>query len=219
MPMEGKSLFQRRRSISEKRPRPACKSSRAGTRPLCIRYRVGIPEGDLEKIFEPFIRKKPWEERYGIGNVGGLERRQGSRRHIAVDSIEGKGTTFTIHLPLTEEAETVSKYPDVQKDIRGPANLSWLWTISEISGKSRLSSSGEWAIPFTPLKARGSNSIFEPDTRGSAGTGHDHGTGMDGLETYQKILEIYPKQKAIIASGYSETLRVRRRCLWVREHI
>jgi len=33
--------------------------------------------------------------------------------------------------------------------------------------------------------------------------------GMDGLETYQKILEIYPEQKAVIASGYSETQRVK----------
>jgi len=33
--------------------------------------------------------------------------------------------------------------------------------------------------------------------------------GMDGLDTYRKILEIHPGQKAIIASGFSETDRVR----------
>jgi CheY-like chemotaxis protein len=33
--------------------------------------------------------------------------------------------------------------------------------------------------------------------------------GIDGLETYQKILEINPTQKAIIASGYSESIRVK----------
>jgi CheY-like chemotaxis protein len=32
--------------------------------------------------------------------------------------------------------------------------------------------------------------------------------GMDGLDTYKKILEIYPKQKAIIVSGFSESDRV-----------
>jgi DNA-binding NarL/FixJ family response regulator len=31
---------------------------------------------------------------------------------------------------------------------------------------------------------------------------------MDGLDTYRSILEIYPKQKAIIVSGFSETDRV-----------
>ena len=33
--------------------------------------------------------------------------------------------------------------------------------------------------------------------------------GIDGLETYQKILEINPKQKAVIVSGFSETDRVK----------
>jgi CheY-like chemotaxis protein len=32
--------------------------------------------------------------------------------------------------------------------------------------------------------------------------------GLDGLETYKKILEIRPGQKAVIASGFSETDRV-----------
>ncbi|MBT6501271.1 MAG: response regulator, partial [Deltaproteobacteria bacterium] len=33
--------------------------------------------------------------------------------------------------------------------------------------------------------------------------------GMDGLDTYKKILELRPEQKAIIASGFSETGRVK----------
>jgi len=33
--------------------------------------------------------------------------------------------------------------------------------------------------------------------------------GIDGLETYKRIIEIHPNQKAIIASGYSETDRVK----------
>ena len=34
--------------------------------------------------------------------------------------------------------------------------------------------------------------------------------GIDGLETYKKILRIRPKQKTIITSGYSETSRVKK---------
>jgi DNA-binding NarL/FixJ family response regulator len=34
--------------------------------------------------------------------------------------------------------------------------------------------------------------------------------GIDGLETYQRILKINPSQKAIIVSGFSETERVRK---------
>jgi YesN/AraC family two-component response regulator len=33
--------------------------------------------------------------------------------------------------------------------------------------------------------------------------------GMDGLDTYRSVLEIRPKQKAIIVSGFSESDRVR----------
>ena len=32
---------------------------------------------------------------------------------------------------------------------------------------------------------------------------------MDGLDTYKKILEFKPDQKTIIASGYSETERIK----------
>jgi two-component system cell cycle sensor histidine kinase/response regulator CckA len=32
---------------------------------------------------------------------------------------------------------------------------------------------------------------------------------MDGLEAYRKIIEMHPGQKAVIASGYSETESVR----------
>jgi two-component system, cell cycle sensor histidine kinase and response regulator CckA len=32
--------------------------------------------------------------------------------------------------------------------------------------------------------------------------------GIDGLETFRRIREIHPRQKAIIASGYAESERV-----------
>jgi DNA-binding NarL/FixJ family response regulator len=33
--------------------------------------------------------------------------------------------------------------------------------------------------------------------------------GMDGLETYKRIVSLHPGQKAIIASGFSESERVK----------
>ncbi|MBW2609777.1 MAG: response regulator [Deltaproteobacteria bacterium] len=35
------------------------------------------------------------------------------------------------------------------------------------------------------------------------------GPGIDGLETYKRILKLHPGQKAIIVSGFSETDRVK----------
>lgn len=34
--------------------------------------------------------------------------------------------------------------------------------------------------------------------------------GIDGLETYRRIIKFRPGQKAIIASGFSETKRVKK---------
>ena len=34
--------------------------------------------------------------------------------------------------------------------------------------------------------------------------------GIDGLETYKKLIARHPDQKAIIASGFSETKRVKK---------
>jgi len=33
--------------------------------------------------------------------------------------------------------------------------------------------------------------------------------GIDGLDTYKRIIEFRPKQRVILASGFSETVRVR----------
>jgi DNA-binding NarL/FixJ family response regulator len=33
--------------------------------------------------------------------------------------------------------------------------------------------------------------------------------GIDGLETYKRIIRYHPRQKAIIASGFSESARVK----------
>jgi len=34
--------------------------------------------------------------------------------------------------------------------------------------------------------------------------------GIDGLETYKRIIEFHPGQKALIVSGFSETKRVKK---------
>ncbi len=60
---------------------------------------VGIPEKNLSRIFDPFFSTKPPGEGTGLGlSVSyGIVARHGG--HIDVDSLEGKGTTFTVLLP------------------------------------------------------------------------------------------------------------------------
>ena len=69
---------------------------------------IGIPRQDLDRVFERFYRVNRDRNRSSGGTGLGLSlvrhivtNHQG---HIAVDSIEGEGTTFTIELPLVSSA-------------------------------------------------------------------------------------------------------------------
>jgi len=69
----------------------------------------GIPPEALKKVFEPFFTTKEFGQGTGLGLTvvkGILEEHGGS---IAVDSEPGKGTTFTILLPIHHEVEVEAK--------------------------------------------------------------------------------------------------------------
>jgi signal transduction histidine kinase len=61
----------------------------------------GIPKNVVDKIFDPFFTTKEFGKGTGLGLTvvkGILEEHHGS---ITVDSEQGKGSTFTIHLPIS----------------------------------------------------------------------------------------------------------------------
>ena len=68
---------------------------------------VGIPPEQLRRIFEPFYTtKKPDEQGHGGSGLGLSVCRQIIEQHmgrIRVESVVGKGSTFTIKLPLRSE--------------------------------------------------------------------------------------------------------------------
>lgn len=64
----------------------------------------GIPEEQLSKIFDPFFTTKPVGEGTGLGlsmTYGIVERHRGT---ISVESKVDKGTTFTVRIPLRQQA-------------------------------------------------------------------------------------------------------------------
>jgi signal transduction histidine kinase len=65
----------------------------------------GISSEDLTKIFEPLFSTKAKGTGLGLPISKGLVERHGGT--IEVDSIRGKGSTFTVKLPLREVAQNV----------------------------------------------------------------------------------------------------------------
>ena len=130
--------------------------------------------------------------------------------YIDLQSTEKEGSTFTLYFPVTREEVTVDRKalsPEsyrgngesilVIDDIREQRELA-MQMLERLGYKVAAVASGEEAVAYL----RGNRAdllvldmIMDP--------------GIDGMETYRRVLEIEPRQKAIIVSGYSETDRVR----------
>ena len=170
---------------------------------------IGIPAEDMERIFEPFYTKKAMgRSGTGLGMAVVWGTVKDHRGHIDIKSQVGKGTDVTLYFPVTRLAlhrherlpldafkgkgESVLVVDDIkeQREIAG-----------EILGKLGYSvataASGEDALEHLrrqPADLVVLDMIMEP--------------GIDGLETFRRILDLQPGQKTVIASGYSESARV-----------
>ncbi len=171
---------------------------------------TGITSDDLEKIFEPFYtKKKMGRSGTGLGMAvvwGTVKDHDG---YIQVRSTEGKGTTFTLYFPVTRKSikerseislknyvgngETILVVDDVDEQRKITSDM-----LKELGYSVAMVPSGEEAVEYlktSKVDLLVLDMIMDP--------------GMDGLDTYKKILEVHPDQKALIASGFSETDRVK----------
>jgi len=172
---------------------------------------TGIARADLDHIFEPFFsRKKMGESGTGLGMAvvyGTVKDHQG---FIDVYSEVGRGTTFTLYFPITRErtgeavplqsldnlkgsGETVLVVDDMAAQRQIVADM-----LTRLGYRAVTVASGEEAVAYVrnaPPDFLVLDMIMDP--------------GIDGLETYRRIVQINPGQKGIITSGFSETKRVR----------
>jgi len=172
---------------------------------------IGISPIDINRIFEPFYTKKVMgRSGTGLGMAVVWGTVKDHKGYIDVQSVEERGTTFTLYFPVTRQALARDDTPVLLEDYTGNGETILIVDDVEVQRDIALNilkklgysvtsvSSGEQAVDY--LKENSVDllvldMIMDP--------------GIDGLETYKKILEIHPFQKAIIASGFSETERVK----------
>ena len=171
----------------------------------------GISPEYMNRIFEPFFTKKKMGRSgtgLGMSVVWGTVKDHNG--YIDVKSTVGEGTTFSLFFPATRQelskkatklnvedymgrGESILVVDDVEEQRQIAFTI-----LSELGYSVTTTSSGEEALDymknnFADLLVL--DMIMLP--------------GMDGLDTYRKIVELHPNQKAIIASGFSETARVK----------
>jgi len=172
---------------------------------------IGIRPEDKERIFEPFYTKKVMgRSGTGLGMAVVWGTVKDHKGYIDLKSIEGKGTTFTLYYPVTREPMHVDESSVAVADHNG--NGETILIVDDVAQQRQLASlmlsklgflvnsvpSGEEAVEYIknkPVDLVVLDMIMDP--------------GIDGLETYKRILKHQPDQKAIIASGFSETWRVK----------
>ncbi len=166
----------------------------------------GISDTDLKHIFEPFYTKKTMgRSGTGLGLAVVWNTMEDHNGKVLVES-SNKGTCFHLYFPVSNDGESIQP-----KDDRTAALINNAEHILVVDDEPQLRdiasqmlqsfgyivdsvSSGELAIEFVkevPVDLIVIDMLMEP--------------GMNGCQTYEEILKLYPNQKAIVASGFSES--------------
>jgi signal transduction histidine kinase/CheY-like chemotaxis protein/molybdopterin-binding protein len=171
---------------------------------------IGIAAKDLEHIFEPFYTKKVMgKSGSGLGMAVVWGTVKDHNGYVDIESTESVGTTVKLYFPITRRG-LVQRSSSTDMDAYHGSGESILvvddvpeqrelasWMLTRLGYSVTTVSSGEEAVEFLEGSAPQLlilDMIMEP--------------GIDGLETYRRIVQRHPGQKALIASGFSETERV-----------
>jgi two-component system, cell cycle sensor histidine kinase and response regulator CckA len=166
----------------------------------------GISSKDLDRIFEPFYTKKVMgRSGTGLGLAVVWNTVQDHNGYINVQTGE-EGTTFDLYFPVTREEITEKKDSIRLEEYRGQGEKILVvddeesqreiatGILSKLGYHADAVSSGEEAIEYVrtnPVDLIVLDMVMPK--------------GMNGRETYQEIIKVRPRQKAIIASGYAKT--------------
>jgi two-component system, cell cycle sensor histidine kinase and response regulator CckA len=169
---------------------------------------TGIPEENMQKIFDPYFTTKGMGAQKGVGLGLAIcySIVKNHNGYITVDSVPGKGTTFQIYLPATkkdiidvcieEKVATQGKgrvlvMDDEEMILKIAKELLQLMGYEVTTAQS-----GEEAIGFY-RQAMDLNKPFDAVVLDLAIPG-----GMGGKEVMQELISIDPHVRGVISSGY-----------------
>lgn len=177
---------------------------------LCVQDQgIGIDPEDLKHIFEPFFTKKVMGRSgtgLGMAVVWGTVQDHGA--YIDVVSNPQSGTRFDLYFPVTtDRADPLSNLP--LTSIMG--NREKILVVDDVPEQREIAKRLLGRLGYEALCVAGGEEavsylnsnhadliildmIMEP--------------GIDGLETFRRIRQFKPAQKAIIASGFSQNHQV-----------
>ena len=166
----------------------------------------GITPEDLERIFEPFYTKKVMgRSGTGLGLAVVWNTVLDHDGYINVKS-GNKGTVFELYFPVIRQAVAAEKEKVPLEDYLGHGEKILVvddeerqreiacGMLTKLGYAAEAVSSGEEAIEYVkenPVDLIVLDMVMPK--------------GIGGRETYEEIIKIHPGQKAIIASGFSET--------------
>lgn len=165
---------------------------------------IGIPPKYLRKIFDPFFTTKDKGRGLGLATTYSIIKKHGG--YIDVESASGAGTTFTIYLPAIKGNSDIQPVHnemqqgsgkilimDDEKDLLHITGES----LSSLGYDVALSGDGANTIELYS-RALEENQPFDLVILDLTIPG-----GMGGRRTLEKLKELNPAVKAIVASGYS----------------
>lgn len=170
----------------------------------------GIPQADLDHIFEPFYTKKAMgRSGTGLGLAVVWNTIEDHRGSVQVSSSDA-GTMFLLHFPAAPRA-VLPEHEDSDAGLILGSGQTILIVDDEsmqrevaaqfldtLGYSSQAVSSGEAAVEF--LRTQQVDLVLLDMLMGN---------GINGRQTYERILHDHPGQKALIVSGYSENEEVR----------
>ncbi|MDM8542590.1 ATP-binding protein [Desulfococcaceae bacterium HSG9] len=171
----------------------------------------GISDQDIEKIFEPFYTKKKMGRSgtgLGLPVIWGVIKDHNG--YIDVKSDRGIGSTFTVFFPVARGNSAKAESKSALDSFMGKGEL--ILVIDDVEEQRQVASAILETLRYSVVSVSSGEDAVEYITNNSADLlvlDMIMDPGIDGLDTYKKILNLHPGQKAILASGYSETDRVK----------